>query len=160
MISQIINEIFQIVSISDVIGAILATFFAIMTWWIIEKLTKWREWRALVKAFNELYGLLLEKEYNSTKSIEVVNLILEDIEEKNFKKIVKLNYSMKEGFHFFEGNDFKIEAMIGIGGHHLKIYQYGMPIYNYWKPEEAIETQKNFLEYFKTQCKRENIKIK
>lgn len=130
----------EIISLSEIIGACIATFFAIMTWWLIEKLAKWAEWRAVVKSFNELFEIFMAKKYEPNTSIDVVNIILEDIGEKIFKKILRLNYTLNQGIYNFEGNDFKIEAMCGIAGNHLKLYQYSMPIYDFRKPEEGVET--------------------
>lgn len=107
-----------------------------------------------------MYQNLALKEYGANKSIEIVNTFVEDIGEKNITKILKLNHTFKEGFHYFEGNDFKIEAMVGIAGNHLKVYQYSAPIYDYRKPEEGVETLDSFLDFFSTQCRREGIKIK
>ena len=154
------SDIFQLISISEIIGACLATFFAILTWYLIERLNDYFEWRKTVKGFNELYKILLAKKYEPDTSIEVVNVILEDIGEKNLKKIVKLNYIFEKAFHKFEGNDFMIEALVGIAGNHLKIYQYNMPIFDFRKPEEGAETHQNFIEYFQTQCRREKVKLK
>ena len=160
MLLQDSYTIFGIVSLAEILGAIIATFFAIMTWWIIEKISKWLEWKGLVKAFNELYDILLIKKYEPNMSIDVVTLILEEIEVKNFVKFLKLQYMKDKGLHKFEGNDFMIEAVCGIAGNHLKLYQYGMPVFDYRRPEEGAETFDGFIEYYETQCRIAKIKLK
>ncbi len=155
-----IYQILEIVSISEIIGAIVATFFAILTWWIVEKLNAWKEWKAMVNSFNELYNLLLQKKYEANTSVEIVNSIYETIGESTFKKVLKLQPIFEKGIYKFEGNDFMIEAMCGIAGNHLKIYQYNMPIFDFRKPEVGIETFNNFISYFETQCKREGIPLR
>ncbi|TFF87677.1 MAG: hypothetical protein EU548_09960, partial [Promethearchaeota archaeon] len=79
------GSILDIISLSEIIGAIIATLFAILTWFITEKLNSWVKWRRIQKGFNNLYHLLLKRTYEPNTSVELVNIILEDIKEKNFK---------------------------------------------------------------------------
>ncbi len=156
---MIFQGLFDIISISDIIGAIIATFFAIISWWFVEKLAARKEWKVLVGAVNELYNLLLKKKYEANTSVEVVNAIYDNIGEVNFKRILKLQPNFEKGIYKFEGNDFMIEAMCGIAGNHLKLYQYNMPIFDFRKPEVGVETFNNFISYFETQCKREGVPL-
>ncbi|MBD3255804.1 MAG: hypothetical protein GF383_11975 [Candidatus Lokiarchaeota archaeon] len=150
----------ELISISEIIGGVIATLFAVLSWWLINRLTERKEWKTLTENMNELYEILQAEKYYPNMSIDLVRVLVEDIEEYNVMKYLKLRYYVQNGIHYFEGNDFQIEAVTAIGGPKVELKQYGKEIFNYYRPMEGEETKQSFLNFIESNCRKAGIKLK
>ncbi len=147
-------------SIPDIIGGLLATLFAILSWYLVEKLNEYKKWKTLVQQMNELYRVLDINNFNpSSSSVDFVTLAVDEIGEKDLSKILKLRYHFEQGgAHVLEGNDFVLLARIGTD-YRIEIRLYGQPIFDYRKPKEGVVTYEAFRKYFQEQCKKSKINL-
>lgn len=153
------DDIWSVISFSEILGGIIATIFAVLSWWIVNKISELREWKTIVSQVNEAYTILKVDEFYRDMSIDLIRVLVDDLGEYNITKYLKLKYRLENGLHYFEGSDNQMVVTGGMG-RKVELMSYGKPVFNYFKPAEGVETKQDFLEFVEANCQKAGIKLK
>ena len=141
----------------DIIGASITIGTAILVWFCIEKLKKFRKNQILNKNFQKLFKIFSRDRLQPYMGIEIADLI-EEIGAKNILKVLKLSLnSIDLGFRL-KGDKFQTIISFIEGRNGLTIYQ-DNNMFNYNEPETNLLIKERFIKYFEEQCKKEKIKL-
>jgi len=146
--------------IAKIIGSLIATFFTILVWIIIEKLKERGEKKKLEKNINTLYKILLNKKLDAHTSTEVTNLLVYEIGIENVNKILKMRTIQFGGGYKFESNLYILRTHLGRFPNTMIISEVPSgPRYNFTEPNTNEPIYERFIEDFKKNCKEKNIKL-
>ena len=131
------DDIWSIISFSEILGGIIATIFAVLSWWIVSKLSQLQEWRTIVAQVNEVYDILKVEEFYRDMSIDLIRVLVDDLGEYNVTKFLKLKYRLENGLHYFEGSDHQMVVTGGMG-RKVELMSYGKPVFNRFRIPQII----------------------
>jgi hypothetical protein len=144
--------------IGSIIGSFIATIGSIIVWLTIEFLKKYRDKKKLRKNIRLLYKNLAKGTIQAYMAIRIANLI-DEIGKKNFLKILKLILHTSGARRALISKDFTFRVMYGPGQNSIKIIYADNYSYSFESLDQDPKYLNKFLEFYKEQCKNENIKV-
>ncbi|MHA1282477.1 MAG: hypothetical protein ACTSQP_08190 [Promethearchaeota archaeon] len=157
--------------VKDIAGGCLATFLAILTWYIIEQIKKKQEFNKIKKGFQKFYEKIskfdvTDNEKADLTKAEIIHLIIYDIGIRNLSKILKFQFYKKEydesygHVYIIENSLWKLNIQSGIGKNAFNITKYEGATYHFdTRPNQDVSVRNEFLNYIKEECKKAKIKL-
>ena len=156
----------------DVIGAILATIGAILTWAIIEFFKKRKKSNKIKETYKKFYEKIskidvTDKQKADLDKAEIIHLIVYEIGVENVSKVLKFRYRYEYGesmahIYNLENSLWQLNIQSGIGGlNAFNIKRHDGGSYHFdERPNQDVDVRNEFLNYVKKECQKANIEFK
>ncbi|MHA1249005.1 MAG: hypothetical protein ACTSRP_03340 [Candidatus Helarchaeota archaeon] len=157
--------------IGDIVGGLMATIFAILTWYVIERIKKRQESNKIKEGYHKFYEKIskfdvTDKQKADLIKAEIIHLIVYDIGIKNLSKVLKFryykrNYDESYGHVYtLENSLWKLNIQSGIGKNAFNITRYDGLSYHFDdRPNQDVSVRNEFINYIKEECKKARIKL-
>jgi len=157
--------------VGDVIGAIIATIGAILTWFIIEFFKKRKESNKIKESYKKFYEKISKfdvtyKQKADLDKAEIIHLIVFEIGIENISKVLKFRYRYQYGesmahVYTLENSLWQLNIQSGIGLNAFNIKKYDGASYHFdERPDQDVDVRNEFVNYVKKECQKANIEFK
>ena len=156
--------------VADIIGAVIATIGAILIWYIIEGIKKWKESKKIQDGFQQFYDIISNFDVSNIQKAELdkaklMHLIEYEIVNKHISKVLKLRYRQEYSdsakfVHVLESYLWRITIQSGMKVRAFNIRRYDGVEYHFdGRPGQDINMRNSFVNYIKEECKKEKINL-
>lgn len=156
--------------IGDIIGGLIATIVAILTWYLIEQLKKKQESNKIKEAYQQFYDKIsefdfTEKEKADLIKAEIIHLIIYEIGIENISKVLKFRYRYQYGesmghVYTLESSLWQMNVQSGIGLNAFNIKRYDGVYYHFdERSNQNLDVRNEFVNYVKEECKKAKINL-
>ncbi|MFW9972274.1 MAG: hypothetical protein ACFFDF_18965 [Candidatus Odinarchaeota archaeon] len=144
--------------VGSIIGSIITTIGAVAVWVIIDFIKKYQERKKLRKNIGLLYHLFAKGISESHLAIKIKKII-DEIGKNDMLNILKFTVDADNSTRLLFSKEFIIHILFGRGRNDISISCNELT-YHFEFPNKNQNVLEKFLEFYREQCKNENVKLK
>ncbi len=157
--------------VGDIIGGIIATVLAILTWFVIDQIKRRHKSNKIKKGYQKFYEKIskfdvTDKQKADLVKAEIIHLIVYEIGIKNISKVLKFSYRYQYAesmahVHNLENSLWQLNIQSGIGLNAFNIKRHDSVSYHFdGRSNQDVSVRNEFVNYIKEEYKKAKINLK